>query len=91
MTCTIMLPDKLYSGKADDLIQLLSSNSGQDITIDGRKVLSVGALAAETLLRFQGFCQSSGYAFQIQVSSHFEDDLKLLGMAEALLGKEQPQ
>ncbi len=91
MTCTIMLPDRLHSGKADDLIQLLSSNSGQDITIDGRKVLSVGALAAEILLRFQGFCQFSGYTFQIEASSHFEDDLRLLGMAETLLGKEQPQ
>lgn len=88
MACTIMLPDRLHSGKAAELIQLLSDNIGQDITIDGRKVLSVGARAAEILWRFQRFCLSSGYMFQIEASSDFEDDLRLLGMA-ALLGKEQ--
>ncbi|SFS57584.1 hypothetical protein SAMN04488040_1084 [Sulfitobacter marinus] len=90
MTCKIMLSDRLHSGKADDLIRLLAQKSGQDITIDGLKVLSVGARAAEILLRFQRFCLSSGHVFQIEASPDFVDDLRLMGMAEALLGGEQP-
>ena len=90
MACTIMLPDRLHSGKANDLIQLLANHSGQDITIDGRKVLSVGARAAEILMRFQQFCLSSGHSFQIEASADFKEDLRLLGMAGALLGEEQP-
>lgn len=84
---TIDLPDKIQSGMAVEFAKLLSESAGSDITIDARRVVSIGAFPAEILLRFKLFCEDSGCEFQIEVSSSLEDDLRMLGMTQELLEK----
>lgn len=78
---TIDLPEKIQSGMGVEVIKLLTESVGSDISIDARRVISIGAWPAEILLRYKMFCEASGHDFHIKASADIEDDLGMLGMS----------
>lgn len=87
MTETIVLADKLQSAVAQQLLEQLAGAKGSHIHIDGRKVLSIGARAAEILARFKYSHEANGGTVELLASADLSEDLEILGMAHALLGK----
>ncbi len=93
MSDPIVLPDKMPSSAVGDLAKTIETASaglepGTEIRIDATGVRTVGALAAEQLLRFAGQVEAGGGRISIMASAEFEDDLRILGLQDLLLRKD---
>ncbi|PZX11357.1 STAS domain-containing protein [Palleronia aestuarii] len=92
MSDPIVLPDKMPSSTVGDLSRLLTASaseaeSGTEIRIDAGGVRSIGALAAEQLVRFVRTVEGGQGRVEITGSADFEDDLRILGLHDLLLRK----
>ena len=81
----IVLPDKLPSSAVPALVSDLQAARGADLSIDARGVRTLGARAAETLVRFKQVATADGHEVVVAASSDFEDDLRILGLHHLLL------
>lgn len=88
MSASISLPAKFTSNSDEELQSLASHPADTDTHIDGTEVRALGAKAAETLVRFAQRCRRSGVSVTFAMSSDMEDDLKIIGLYNTLLGKE---
>lgn len=88
MTEDIVLPDKLPSSAAGDLIRLLGRPRAGTITLDARRVRAIGARAAEILVRFKAATEAAGGDVILKPCAAFEEDLGILGVCGHLIDKE---
>ena len=89
----IVLPDKMPSSAVGELSRILEAATsglaaGSEIRLDASGVRTVGALAAEMLLRFARGVEAGGSRMAIEPSADFEDDLRILGLRNMLLRKD---
>ncbi|WP_157937694.1 STAS domain-containing protein [Oceaniglobus roseus] len=91
MSAEIVLAERLPSSAVEDMRRSLRAATGPAARIDGRHVRSIGARAAETLARFAAAARGEGRSVTVRVSRDMEDDLRILGLAAAVLGEEIAQ
>lgn len=88
MTEDIVLPDKLPSSAAGDLIRLLGRPRAGTLTLDARRVRALGARAAEILVRFKAATEAAGGRVILRPSADLEEDLGVLGLCDHLIDRE---
>ena len=77
---TLRLADKLGSGLAAELKELLQGNLGRPVTLDAANVSHLGAQSLQVLLSAKRYWEKSGIHFEIApVSDQFAEALELFG------------
>lgn len=84
----IVLPAHLSSSSLDDLVRRLAECRSPSPRIDGREVRTLGARAAEILVRFRAKIEADGGTLTLDPSAELLDDLRMLGLHDRLTEKE---
>jgi anti-anti-sigma regulatory factor len=87
MTARLALPEKLDTGAAPGLQDLLLVNATEDLVLDGQGVKCLGALCAQIILACCLDRRRIGSAFSLEASEAMRADIHLLGLAPMLISE----
>jgi anti-anti-sigma regulatory factor len=82
MTDVLVLPDKLDTAAARDVLAALRSSRGHPLTLDASGTRGIGAICAQILASAHTAWATDGHALRLTGSAGLADDLALMGLSD---------